>query len=164
MLKLHAEVIWLPQGTNILMAKDTTANRLPRGTKVVTRAFFDAADGFPEATRPAVIKAALAAIREEIKTLREKTITAKAKANATPSKVAPKSAAKPSAGKGAKSKKAAPKKAAAPIKTKTVTKKKAALKKSAPKKAKAPTSDNQAIAEAFDVARTTSPEVSSTEA
>ena len=147
------------------MAKDTTAARLPRGTKVVARAFFNAAEGYPEATRPALVKAALSAIRDELKAVREKAMAAKAKTKASPAKAAAKTAAKPVAGKSrvAKAKAAAPKKATAPVKMKAVAKKKAAPKKSAAKKAKAPLSDDQAIAEAFDVAGTTSPEVSSTE-
>jgi len=85
------------------MAKATTSARAPRGTKVLTQAFFSAADAIPEPQRAAVIKAALAAIRDELKAVREKALAAKAKAkSASPVK---KTAAKPA-------KKPAPKAAA----------------------------------------------------
>jgi colicin import membrane protein len=144
------------------MAKAVTDNRLPRGTKVVARAFFDAANGYPEAARSEIIKAALGAIHDELKAVREKAMAAKAKAKATAPKVA-KTAAKSAAGKSpvAEANKAAPKKATAPAKMKAAAKKKAAPKKGAAKKAKGPVTDVQAIADALDVAETTSPEVSS---
>jgi hypothetical protein len=93
----------------------TTATRAPRGTKVLTQAFFSAADAIAEPQRAAVVKAALAAIRDELKAIREKAAAAKAKAKpASPvkkvvaksvKKAAPKATAKKAA-------KAAPVKAA----------------------------------------------------
>ena len=62
--------------------KATTATRAPRGTKTLTQAFFTAADGIPEAQRADVIKAAVAAIRDQLKDDREKAKVAKAKAKA----------------------------------------------------------------------------------
>jgi len=98
------------------MAKATTTGRAPRGTKVLTQAFFAAADAIPEPQRPAVVKAALAAIRDEIKAAREKAAAAKAKAkSASPvKKAAPRPAKKPAPKKTAL-KKAAAKKSAAKV-------------------------------------------------
>ena len=62
------------------MAKATSATRAPHGTKILAKAFFTAADEVPEPQRADVIKAALALIREELKTRREKAAVAKAKA------------------------------------------------------------------------------------
>lgn len=62
------------------MAKATNATRAPRGTKILAKAFFAAADEIPEPQRAEVVKAALAAIRDELKTAREKAAAAKAKA------------------------------------------------------------------------------------
>jgi hypothetical protein len=67
------------------MATATTSARAPRGTKVLTQAFFSAADEIPEPHRAAVIKAALVAIREEMKVAREKASAAKAKAKSASS-------------------------------------------------------------------------------
>ncbi len=62
------------------MAKaDTSAARSPRGTKPVAQAFFTALDQVPEASRPAVAKAAQAMIRDEFKMRREKLKVAAAK-------------------------------------------------------------------------------------
>jgi hypothetical protein len=62
------------------MARNAAATtRAPRGTKVLAQAFFSAAGGIPEAQRAAVIKAALAAIREQLKDVREKAKIAKVK-------------------------------------------------------------------------------------
>jgi len=55
------------------MAKpEATTSRAPRGTKLVSQAFFAALEDIPEASRAAVAKAAQAMIREEIKSQREK--------------------------------------------------------------------------------------------
>ena len=55
------------------MAKaEATTARAPRGTRVVSQAFFAALDSVPEATRPAVAKAAQVLIRDELKSRREK--------------------------------------------------------------------------------------------
>jgi hypothetical protein len=62
------------------MAKTTNAARVPRGTKIVAKAFFAAADEIPEPQRAEVLKAALALIRDELKAAREKAAIAKAKA------------------------------------------------------------------------------------
>jgi hypothetical protein len=93
------------------MAKATTSTRAPRGIKTLTQAFFGAADAIPEAQRAAVIKAALTAIRNELKADREKAAAAKAKAKSA--SLAKKAVAKPG-------KKAA--KMAAPIKAGTAKK------------------------------------------
>jgi hypothetical protein len=63
------------------MTKATTANRAPRGTKILAQAFFAAADDIPQARRGEVVKAALAAIRDELKSAREKVAATKAKTN-----------------------------------------------------------------------------------
>ena len=60
------------------MAQAATA-RAPRGTKILTKAFFDAAEEFPETVRADVVKASLALIRETLKVNREKASTARAK-------------------------------------------------------------------------------------
>ena len=80
-----------------MSVKETVATRAPRGTKTLTQAFFSAADGIPESQRAAVVKAALAAIRDQLKEDREKVKVAKAKAQVkatkTPGAVRPKPAA-----------------------------------------------------------------------
>ena len=76
------------------------AVRALRGTKTLTRAFFDAAETIPLERRPAVVKAALASIREDLKTAREKAKLAKAKTAASPVKKS--SAAKKPAVKSAR--------------------------------------------------------------
>ena len=60
------------------MAKTSSATRVPRGTKILTKAFFAAADEIPEPQRAEVVKAALALIRDELKAAREKVAAAKA--------------------------------------------------------------------------------------
>jgi hypothetical protein len=60
--------------------KATASGRAPRGTKVLAQAFFAAAEDIPEHSRAAVIKAALAAIREQMKGDREKAKAVKEKA------------------------------------------------------------------------------------
>ena len=66
----------------------TTATRSPRGTKPVSQAFFSALESVPEASRSAVGKAALAMIRDEMKTRRDKIKAAAAKEKArTPAPV-----------------------------------------------------------------------------
>jgi hypothetical protein len=72
--------------------------RALRGTKTLTRAFFDAADTIPLDRRPAVVKAALAAIRDELKVAREKAKLTKNKLTATATRKTP--AAKKIAAKG----------------------------------------------------------------
>jgi hypothetical protein len=78
------------------MATTTTSVRAPRGTRVLTQAFFSAADAIPEPHRAAVVKAALAAIRNELKAAREKAAAAKVKAKSASAvkKAAPKPDAK----------------------------------------------------------------------
>jgi TRAP-type C4-dicarboxylate transport system substrate-binding protein len=63
-----------------MAVKATPAARAPRGTKTLTQAFFSAAEGIPEDQREAVVKAALAAIRDQLKDARERARLAKAKA------------------------------------------------------------------------------------
>ena len=65
------------------------APRALRGTKTLTRALFDAADTIPLDRRPAVVKAALASIRDELKMAREKAKSKKDKIIATTTKSAP---------------------------------------------------------------------------
>ena len=55
------------------------AVRALRGTKTLTQAFFNAADAIPLDKRPAVVKAALSSIRDELKNAREKAKLAKSK-------------------------------------------------------------------------------------
>ena len=62
------------------MAKTSSATRVPRGTKLVAKAFFAAADEISEPQRAEVIKAALVLIRDELKAGRERLAVAKAKA------------------------------------------------------------------------------------
>jgi hypothetical protein len=66
----------------ISMAKAAASARAPRGTRVLTQAFFSAAEEIPEGQRDAVVKAALTSIRDTLKEAREKAKTAKAKAKA----------------------------------------------------------------------------------
>src|ERR1700675_5046849 len=98
-----------------MAVKATATTRAPRGTKTLTQAFFSAADGIPETQRDAVVKAAVAAIRDQLKEDREKAKVAKGKAKAkankasagrTPKVVAPATKKQPvvSAGKKASAK------------------------------------------------------------
>ena len=87
------------------------AVRALRGTKTLTRAFYDAADSIPLDRRPAVVKAALAAIRDDLKVASEKAKLAKAKLAAPIVKKA--AAKKVTAKKPAAAKKVAAKKPAA---------------------------------------------------
>jgi hypothetical protein len=64
------------------MAKAAASSRAPRGTRVLTQAFFSAAEEIAEGQRDAVVKAAFASIRDTLKEAREKAKTAKAKAKA----------------------------------------------------------------------------------
>jgi hypothetical protein len=123
------------------MTQSATSARAPRGTKVLTQAFFSAADAIPEPQRTTVIKAALAAIRDDLKAVREKAAAAKIKAKAA--LLAKKAAAGPVKAGGAKKKmgrpvgsKNKPKVVEAPVVAEeVVTKgaKKAILKAKAPK-------------------------------
>lgn len=49
-----------------------TRTRAPRGTKILTQAFFAALDDIPHAQQDAVAKAALAAVREQLQLRRQK--------------------------------------------------------------------------------------------
>jgi hypothetical protein len=110
--------------------------RAPRGTKTLTQAFFEALDGVPESQQKAVAAAALAGIRDELKTQRLKVRDAasrgKAKAPAR-TKAAParktKRAVTAKRVPAAAGRKATAKKVA----TKKVPAKKAAKKAAAPK-------------------------------
>ena len=64
------------------MAKAAASSRAPRGTRVLTQAFFSAAEEIPDGQRDAVVKAAFASIRDTLKEAREKAKAAKAKAKA----------------------------------------------------------------------------------
>lgn len=68
------------------MAKQAGASRAPRGTKILIRAFFDAADQIPEPQRAEVVKAAFSGIREQMAAMREKQKAAKLKARGTTAK------------------------------------------------------------------------------
>ena len=48
------------------MAKTSSATGVPRGTKIVAKAFFAAADEIPEPQRAEVVKSALVFIRDEL--------------------------------------------------------------------------------------------------
>jgi hypothetical protein len=63
-----------------LYMTQAAATRAPRGTKILTKAFFDAVEEFPETVRADVIKASLAQIRETLKVNREKAAVARSKA------------------------------------------------------------------------------------
>jgi hypothetical protein len=80
-----------------MAVKATATTRAPRGTKTLTQAFFSAADEIPETQRDAVVKAALAAIRDQLKDDRDTAKLAKAKAKVkagkAPTAVRPKLAA-----------------------------------------------------------------------
>lgn len=82
------------RNNEVMAAKAITTSRAPRGTKTLTQAFFSAADGIPETQRAAVIKAAVAAIRDQLKEVREKAKAVKVKAK--------EKASKASAGRGPK--------------------------------------------------------------
>ena len=75
--------------------KEVSRPRVPRGTKSVTQAFFEALDGIPDSQQAAVISAALAGIRDEVKArhLKRRENAAKAKAKAVAKKAAAKKAA-----------------------------------------------------------------------
>jgi hypothetical protein len=66
------------------MAKADTSTRSPRGAKPVSRAFLAAIEEIPEAMQATVAKAALAMIRDEMKTRKEraKIVAARAKTRA----------------------------------------------------------------------------------
>jgi hypothetical protein len=100
--------------------KSTTSTRAPRGTKTLTQAFFSAADSVPEAQRDAVVKAALAAIRDELKADKAKAKMARAKARSKPVRTtaAKPTASKPAAKAAAKATTKSPAKAAAAPKMK----------------------------------------------
>jgi hypothetical protein len=75
------------------MAKPAGTTRAPRGTRILVKAFFDAADQIPEPQRAEVMKAALGGVREQIATMREKQKAAKLKALGTTAKTAKKAPA-----------------------------------------------------------------------
>ena len=136
------------------MAQGSDATRAPRGTKPVVAAFFLALNEVPEPRRAAVMKAAVAAIRDGIRANRGRPTgaTARAKAPAVSVQKAAAPKKKASVAKRALSaKKAAPKKTAVATRHKTAPKgtgKKSALpkQKAPPKKAapKAPAPDRMA--------------------
>lgn len=71
---------------------DTSRARAPRGTRQVTTAFFVALGDVPDAQRASVAKAAVSAIRDELKAQRDKakaaSVRAKTKTAAAKSKPA----------------------------------------------------------------------------
>ena len=75
------------------------AVRALRGTKTLTQAFFNAADSIALERRPAVVKAALSSIRDELKTAREKAKLAKSKVASPVKKPAVVKKAAPKAGR-----------------------------------------------------------------
>jgi len=80
------------------MAQAAT-HRAPRGTKILTKAFFDAALQFPETVRANVVKASLELIRETLKGNREKASATTAKANPAKAVKAVKAAPKKKTGR-----------------------------------------------------------------
>ena len=130
--------------------KEDVQKRAPRGTKVVTQAFFAALDGIPGGQQADVGAAALAAIRDELKgrqvKSRESAVAAKASAkakaptrkNAPAKRTAPaKAATKPPAGRGAR-KAAAPTRRAPAAASKQAATKKVPAKKVVARKARQP--------------------------
>jgi hypothetical protein len=85
------------EDSKTMPVKATVATRAPRGTKTLTQAFFSAAAGIPEIQRSVVVKAALAAIRDQLNEDRERVKATKAKAKLktakTPNTARPKVAA-----------------------------------------------------------------------
>jgi hypothetical protein len=141
--------ILFEQRKGLTMAtKATTSARAPRGTKILTQAFFSAAEEIPEPQRGEVIKAALASIRDALKATREKAKAVKAKAKAGKQAAKRKAAAKPvtktaSVAPAAPAAKNAVKKAAPASKGSKVAKKKhAAPAKATPEQAQ-PKATNQ---------------------
>ena len=114
-----------------MLKATATANRAPRGTKPVSQAFFTALESIPDASRAAVGKAALAMIRDEMKTRKEKMKAAAAKDKARAAATSQAAPAKAAAAKGAPAKTAAAK---APAKAVPV---KRAVKTAAPAEAPA---------------------------
>jgi hypothetical protein len=101
------------------MAKTSSAIRVPRGTKILTKAFFAAADKIPEPQRAEVVKAALALIRDELKAAREKVSVAKANSKKKAGQASVNPARKPASIAKAPAKiqkKAAPVQAKVPVK------------------------------------------------
>lgn len=138
------------------MARAAASTRAPRGTKILIQAFYAAADEIPESSRTAVVKAALAAIREELKDNRARAsaVKAKAKGRAAPVKGRkaagrPKAAAK--AGRRASSAKAKTARNAAPAKAKRTSAKRGrkVVRKSAPQQGQE--NDTPAEAEASEM-------------
>jgi hypothetical protein len=80
------------------MAQAATT-RAPRGTKILAKAFFDAALQFPETVRANVVKASLALIRETLKGSREKATAVKAQAKPAEAARAVKAALKKKTGR-----------------------------------------------------------------
>jgi hypothetical protein len=76
------------EGKSFMSGKSTTSTRAPRGAKTLTQAFFNAADGIPDAQRADVVKAALTAIRNQLKEVKDKAKIAKMKAKEKAAKVA----------------------------------------------------------------------------
>src|SRR5690242_3859067 len=72
--------------------------RLPRGTKPVIQAFFDALDAIPEASRAAVAKAAQAGIRDALKAEREQAKQERARERSAGARVSKAGTARPAAG------------------------------------------------------------------
>lgn len=59
---------------------DVARPRAPRGTKILTQAFFAALSDIPQPQQEAVGKAALAAIKEQLQVKRQKAKSAEARA------------------------------------------------------------------------------------
>jgi hypothetical protein len=84
----HCGTDCINRDVNSMAVKATATTRAPNGTKTLVQAFFAAADDIPEPRRDAVVKAALAAIRDQIKDAREQQKVAKANARAKAGKAA----------------------------------------------------------------------------
>lgn len=77
----------------------TTRARAPRGTKILTQAFFAALADIPESQQEVVARAAQVAIRDQLRVRREKERAARARMRKAPSRAAtasrPRRAAEP---------------------------------------------------------------------
>jgi hypothetical protein len=132
-----------------MATKATPSARAPRGTKILTQAFFLAAEQIPEPQRDEVVKAALASIHDALKATREKAQAVKAKAKAGKQAAKHKAAAKPatktaSAAPAAPAAKKAVKQAVPALKGSKVTKKQhTAPAKATPTQAQSKSTDQE---------------------
>jgi hypothetical protein len=82
----------IAQGDGLVMAKtDSVASKAPRGAKPVMQAFIAKLDSFPDLTRAAIARSAIAMVQSELKLRREKVKIAAVKDKERASKLAAKS-------------------------------------------------------------------------